>query len=399
MNIGINATLLSLDSTYRATGLSNYIAHLLHGLGQVDQSNCYTVYTGAWARDPEARQTLGLSPNFRFSTTCAPTHHPPVRFLWEQTAHALATRNMDVIHSPVNVIPLLSSRPRVVTIHDLTFLLFRDRHLPAKREYLRIMTRLSARSADAILADSENTRQDVIRLLDVDPAKVITVPLAADKEYQWFGETQSGQRDVEAFRMRRGLPERYFLYLGTLEPRKNIPQLLRAYAALHRAGTRTPGTGQQGVPKLVLAGPRGWMYREIFDQVRELGLEEHVVFPGFIPREEIVWWYNAALAFVYLSSYEGFGLPPLQAMACGVPVIINNVSSLPEVAGSAGYLVSAEETEAVTRALREVAESPELRQSLRERGLARSSEFSWERTARQTLAVYEAVHQGKLQRR
>jgi len=396
VNIGINAALLSLGSTYRATGLSNYISYLLHGLGQVDQSNRYTVYTGAWARDPEAQRQLALGRNFHLSTTRVPTHYPPTRFLWEQTAHALATRKMDVIHSPVNVIPLLARRPRVVTIHDLAFLLFQDSHLPTKRLYLRLMTRLSARFADAIVTVSENTRRDVIRLLNADPAKVITVPNAADKEYQWLGETQEGEREVEAFRVRRGLPERYFLYLGTLEPRKNIPQMLRAYAGLH--GQESGAAGRAGLPKLVLAGPKGWMYQEIFDQVRSLGLEEYVLFPGFIPREEIVWWYNAALAFVYLSAYEGFGLPPLQAMACGVPVIINDASALPEVAGSAGCLVSAGETEAVTQALCEVAESQELRRSLREKGLARASEFSWERTAMETLAVYEAVHQGSLQR-
>lgn len=392
MNIGFNAALLDLGDTYRATGLSNYIYHLLRGLSALDDKNEYTVYTGAWARDLHCQKKLDLGPNFHFSTTRVPTHRPVARLAWEQTLHAASTSRLDVIHSPVNVVPLLSGTPRVVTIHDLAFLLFDDRHPPAKRNYLRVMTRLSVERADAIMAVSENTRQDIIRLLGVPPEKVTTVPLGVDREYRWLGDDAVAKRDMAAFRANKGLPDRYFFYLGTLEPRKNIPLLLRAYATLRQGRCRG---SREEPPKLVIAGPKGWLYEEIFELVKSLKLESHVIFPGFLPQNELVWWYNAALAFVYLSAYEGFGLPSLQAMACGVPVVLNNTAALSEVAGGACRLVSAEDAQVVGATLRELAESSELRSSLRERGLSRAAQFSWRRTAELTMGVYEGIRQRK----
>ena len=394
MHIGINAQLLSLSETYRAAGVSNYIHYLLRSLSRIDRHNHYTVYTGSWARRCDASALIPLGQNFRVCPSHAPTHLPLVRLVWEQTIQALRSRHLDVLHGTVHVVPLVSQMPRVVTLHDLSFLLLPEKHLRSKRNYQTVMAQMSMRRATHVIADSEYIRQGIIERLRLPPERVTAVPLAAGEEYRWLGNTTQGQCDIEAFRQKKGLPERYYLYLGTLEPRKNIPVLLRAYAQLHQEGMGR-STEFLEPPKLVVAGPKGWLYEEIFAQVKVLGLEKHVLFPGFIPREELVWWYNAALGFVYLSVHEGFGLPPLQAMSCGVPTIVNNASALPEVIGDAGLCVDASTLPSIVTALRDLANSPDLRTDLRLRGLERAAEFSWDRTARQTLAIYEEAHHGK----
>jgi glycosyltransferase involved in cell wall biosynthesis len=392
MDVGFNAQLLSLTDTYRAAGVSNYIHHLLRGLSQVDRRSRYTVFTGNWARRAEARDLLALGDNFRLVPGRLPTYRPPVRLLWEQTLQAARSWNLDVLHNPVNVVPLVARCRQVVTIHDLAFLMLPGSHLRSKSRYLTLMTRLSARRADRIITDSEFIRQSVLRLFSVPSERVVTVPLAAGEAYRWLGETLQGQHEIEAFRQKKGLPERYFLYLGTLEPRKNLPQLLKAYAAL-RAEGMDASAGE--LPELIIAGAKGWLYDDIFALVKTLELERHVQFPGFLPREEVVWWMNAALGFVYLSAHEGFGLPPLEAMSCGVPVLVNDAPPLPEVARDAGLLVDANDPGAVSAALRAIAASPDLRHDLRRRGLERAAQFSWRRTAEQTRTVYETVVQRK----
>ena len=387
MHIGINAQLLNMSDTYRAAGVSTYIDNLLRNLSAIDGADRYTVFTGQWAKDERLREKLGLGHNFTLRPSRVPTENPMARLLWEQTVLAAASTGMDVLHGPVNVVPLLSRTPRVVTIHDLAFMLFNDKHLPSKRRYLTLMTRLSARNSKTVITVSEATRADVLRLLQVAPEKVITVPIAIDEEFRYLGSDPEFCAGVADFKRQRGLPERYFLYLGTLEPRKNIPTLLTCYAALRRQGLGREGAGAD-TPKLVIAGPKGWLYDQIFAQVKELDLEAHVFFPGFVPREEIVWWYNAALGFIYLSVYEGFGLPVLQALACGVPVIINDTPALSEVAGDAGLRVNAEQQETVTEALRSIAVSAELRESLRQKGFERATHFSWQQTAVKTLEIY-----------
>ena len=385
MKIGINAHLLSPDDTYRATGVSNYTEHLLRGLSDVDAHNRYRVFAGAWARDVQKRRFYGLGRNFRWEASGLPTQRAPVRIAWEQMLWPLRSARLDVTHGAVNVVPLWGfSRhtARVVTIHDLVFMVFHDKHSPVQRRYLEAITRASVKRADRVIAVSEHTRQDVLRLLGADPKKVITVPEAAGTEFE-----PRPKAEVEEFRARRGLPERYFFYLGTLEPRKNVPALLRGYARLRAT--------QPDAPILVVAGPKGWQYEEIFGLVRELGLENSVLFPGFVPRDELVLWFNAAVCFVYLSEYEGFGLPPLQAMACGVPAIVHNASSLPEVVGDAGLIVNASEESEVAAALQRFADDERERQEWGIKALARAREFSWRRCAQETLRVYEAAHAAK----
>jgi len=283
---------------------------------------------------------------------------------------------VDLLHALAFVTPLLSPCPAVVTVYDLSFLLYPESFKRFKRFYLGTFTRLSARKARRIITISESTKRDVVRLLGVSPEKVEVVYCGIDDAFHPLAEDQAA-----ALRSKRGLPERFVLFVGTIEPRKNIGRLIEAYARLRSASSR-------GV-KLVIGGAKGWLYEDVFARVEELGLEGQVMFPGYIPASELPLWYNAAELFVYPSLYEGFGLPPLEAMACGTPVITANTSSLPEVVGEAGLTVDPLDVEGLAEAMRRVLGNEALQQEMRERGLQRAKGFSWMKTAQETMQVYK----------
>ncbi len=379
--IGINAHLLNMDSSYRSAGVSNYIENLLLGLSEVDKVNQYHLFTDVWAKKRRLTQDMALGKNFRWHPSRYPTTRPQKRILWEQTVQPLSIAKMDIVHGMSSALPLwqVGQARRILTIHDLVFLVFDDKHGMVQRRYLETVTRLSIDRADKVIAVSENTKRDIVRLLGVPEEKIVVIPEAAGPEYRPLPSAE-----VAEFRRAKGLPERFLLSLGTLEPRKNIKALLYAYAELRvLMGSRTP--------PLFIAGGKGWHYDDIFQTVQKLKLQDDVTFPGFVPREEVALWVNAATVFIYLSEYEGFGLPPLQAMACGVPVVVNNASSLPEVVGDAGYLVDASDANGVALKLRALSEDEALWQCMSEKALRKSAEFSWAKAARQTLAVYEEV--------
>jgi glycosyltransferase involved in cell wall biosynthesis len=310
------------------------------------------------------------------------TARPPARVLWEQTAQPWGVwRNrLDLLHVPVNVGPVIAPCPVVVTIHDLSFYLYPELFQPAQRSYLQHMTRQTVRQAARVIAISENTRTDIVRILGVSEDQVVVIPVGLDAEMR-----PVAQRHVEVLRQRRGLPEHMLLFLGTLEPRKNISTLLEAYALLRRR----PGW----VHRLVIAGGKGWYYDAIYATAERLGLRDDVLFAGFVPQEELPLWYNAAEVFVYPSLYEGFGWPTLEAMACGTPVVASNVSALPEVVGDAGLLVDPHDAQALATAIASVVQDPSRAASLRLAGLARAQHYSWVDTARKTCQLYHQVLQ------
>ena len=266
-------------------------------------------------------------------------------------------------------------------MHDLSFLRFPEVFRRTNRTYLSLFTRLSVRRAARIIAGSESTRRDVIALCGASPGRVITVPYGVGEEFR-----PAPPDAVEAFRRDKGLPERFVLFLGTLEPRKNISRLIEAYGVLRRRA-------DVAVPKLVIAGGKGWFYETLFTQVADLHLMDHVIFGGYVPADEVAWWYRAAEMFVYPSRFEGFGLPVLEAMASGVPTITSTASSLPEVAGDAALLVDPDDTEALVEAMTRLLVDGDLAASLREAGLRQAAQFPWTRTAAETLAVYRSVLQ------
>jgi len=366
IHIGLNAHLLSLAQTYRGAGIHWYIYNLLLNLALADQENQYTVFLGDRRFPPNPGLTLRIS--------WLPTTHPLARIGWEQLVQpfVLWQEKIDLLHSLAFVTPLLSPCPSVITIYDLSFIIFPQGFKHSKRLYLTLLTPPSARKSRRIITISESTKRDTVRLLGVSSKKVDVVYCGVDKVFHPLPE-----REVASFRQERGLPERIILFVGTIEPRKNVARLVEAYSRLRDRQV-----------KLVIGGARGWLYEEIFARVEELELTGDVLFPGYIPPEELPLWYNAAELFVYPSLYEGFGLPPLEAMACGTPVITSNVSSLPEVVGEAGLTVDPMDSEGLAEAMNQVLGDGALRQSMREWGLARAGRFSWAKAARETVGVY-----------
>lgn len=373
MHFAVNAHLLSPAAGYRQAGVSRYIDQLLRPLLRSAPDDRWTVYA---PRGVE--RTLDQPANTCLRASRLPTTNPVARIFWEQMlAPAILLRNRpNALLCPLNVVPLLTSCPSVVTVHDLAFLRFPERFRPARRRYLALLARASVRRAAHVLTVSEFTRREVIDLLGVPAGKVTATPNGRDER---LGPLPA--EAVAGFRAAHKLPETFMLFLATLEPRKNLLTLLRAYAAA-RDTLRMP---------LIVAGGKGWMYEPIFKLVEELDLRDHVRFAGFVPPDELGLWYNAATAFVYPSLYEGFGLPPLEALQCGTPVITSNVTSLPEVVGDAAITVDPTDVTALADALVRVATEPGLRDELRERGPRQAAKFSWERTAAGTLAVLRAV--------
>lgn len=293
-----------------------------------------------------------------------------------------AIEHLALLHSMAFVQPVVTRVSSVVTVYDLTFLLFPYLFRPLNRLYLQWGTRFSLRRARQVIAISERTRQDLIRIYGLDPARVIVAPCGVDPAYC---PSPADPAESEALKARYHLPERFILYLGTLEPRKNLPHLIRAYALARQSAA---------LPKLVLAGGRGWYDEPIDRAIAESGVQEEIVVTGYFPGPDLPALYRAAEAFVYPSLYEGFGLPPLEAMACGTPVIVSNASSLPEVVGDAGIQIPPEDEQSLADALAEVAHNDSLREDLRHRGLAQAARFTWERTAQITAGVYRQVLAG-----
>jgi glycosyltransferase involved in cell wall biosynthesis len=376
MRIALNAQLLSSTPGYRSGGINRVIFELLAHLGKVPSRSRYVVFA---PESGENRRLLAAS-NVEPSLTRLPTHRPAVRIGWEQTLLPveLTRRRIDLLHSLAFVSPLLWRGPSVVTVYDLSFLQFPEVFNRPNRVYLSTMTPPSLRRADRVITISEFVRQDVIRRCGVDPDRVIAIPLAADARFH-----PADAESLARFRKERGLPSRFILYMGTLQPRKNVETLVRAYAELRREGPLEHA--------LVLAGGKGWQYESIFALVRQLGLENEVHFPGFVPDEEQALWYTAADIFAFPSLYEGFGLPPLEAMACGTPVVASTSSSLPEVVGDAGALVEPTDVGGLSATLRHLLDDESRRVRMRKGGLARAASFSWRRMAEETIQVYDQV--------
>ncbi|MDH7488469.1 MAG: glycosyltransferase family 1 protein [Anaerolineae bacterium] len=369
MRIGLNAQLLSLSDSYRGAGIAHYIHQTLIHLPRAG-AHTYIAFVADKAFRADGMEIV---------PSRLPTARPPVRILWEQTflPVELARRGIDLLHAMAFVTPMLSSVTSVVTVYDVSFALFPESFRPFNRWYLTTMTRRSVRKARAVLAISQNTADDLHRLWGVPREKIHLAYCGVDDIFRPLPASE-----VASFREANGLPAQYILFVGTLEPRKNVVRLVEAFALLKK----------QDLPhKLVLAGGKGWMYEPIFAAVERLGLASDVIFPGFVPRQELPLWYNGAAGFVYPSLYEGFGLGPLEAMACGTPVVVSDRASLPEVVGDAGLTVPPDDVSALAEAMAAILREPSLAAQLRERGLRRAGEFTWERTAQATVQAYECV--------
>lgn len=382
MKIGIDCSQVSAEST----GVGLYEYNLVSALSRVDRENDYLLYPafyGLFLRGGR-KEMLPNTGNFRVAFFGVPS--VLVKPLWSPVIPAAIKERMlgdvDVVHSTTYAAPRLRDRKKrlVATIYDLTALTHPECH---RRQNVRICVkgiRDAVRYADAIIAISEHTKKDLVEHAGCPPELVTVTPLAADPMYRPVDEPAGHDR----VRTRYGLPRRYILFIGSLEPRKNVRTLIEAYA-------RLPERLRQEF-SLVVAGARGWKNSDVQDTVGRLGVEDHVTFAGYIDRADISTVYSMAEVFVYPSLYEGFGLPILESMACGTPVITSNTSSMPEVAGEAAELVTPTDTDELASALTRVLDDEALRLDMRARGLERSGEFTWERCARETVGVYEKVY-------
>ncbi|MHB1295174.1 MAG: glycosyltransferase family 4 protein [Anaerolineae bacterium] len=366
MRIGIDARL----THYRQAGISQYIVELLRGLARCESDDTFVVLQSIKSRKP-----ILDGPNFLSRRLYTPSHH---RLEQLTLPIEIGAQHLDVLHSPDFIPPLRAKCRSVITIHDLVFMLY-PHFLTKDAAHYYGQIDQAVRRADAIIAVSQATRSDVIRLLGVDEHKITVIYEAASPVFRPMRSQELTARVNGRF----GLRSPFLLFVSTIEPRKNIPNLLRAFRQLL--------DNYHLDVKLVLAGEKGWLFDEVYALANELNLANDIRFLGRVTTEELLWLYNTAEGLVAPSLYEGFGLTPLEAMACGTPVIVSNVSSLPEVVNDAGLSVDPDDVDALTVAMWRVLDDSELRKKLIEKGLKRATVFSWDKTARETLALYHSL--------
>jgi glycosyltransferase involved in cell wall biosynthesis len=363
--VGFDATTL----TGQISGVGGYTARLLEAL-------CAEVGRGALDRlvvfSNREVQLAGPPPVEVYAG-----HRFPVRSIWMQLVLPRILRELrpDVVHFTNYLAPVLTDAPYVVSFHDMSLTLLPEAHTLKKRLLTASLIPTVARRARRILVPSESTRRDVARLLSVDSGRIRLVPYAASPLYRPLS-------DGLGTLARRGVQPPYFLYVGTIEPRKNLARALRAF------GRIAPSLPDH---RFVIVGQSGWKYGEVLQEARRPALANKVVLTGYLPEEELPVLYNHATALVYPSLYEGFGLPLVEAMACGTPVLTSSGSSLSEVAQDAALLVPPLEEDKLADAMSALATDEGLRADLRRRGLLRAAAFSWERTARETIEIYREV--------
>lgn len=368
MHIGIDCRL----PTYQMGGISQYIILLIQAMGKIVTQEQVTIFHSR----KEARAFLPAN-NALFSRSdlWTPCHH---RLERKALSLELFRHKLDIFHSPDFIPPQGGFMKRIITVHDLTFLYYPEFLTAESRRYYLDQIEWAVSAADHIIADSEATRQDLIRMLSVSPPKATTIYLAANPVYEMEYKAHTINDTMDEYGLERG----FILNVGTLEPRKNLPTLLRAYARLRKERKIT-------VP-LVLVGNKGWIYEEVFATIDSLGLKESVRHLSGIPDEKLAHLYHLSGVLAFPSYYEGFGLPALEAMHCGCPVIASNRGSLPEVTGNAGVSLPPDDEDAWVDGIAKVLEDADFAEELRKEGRQQARRFTWENAARETLEVYRA---------
>ncbi|HEX6290521.1 MAG TPA: glycosyltransferase family 1 protein [Herpetosiphonaceae bacterium] len=366
MSDGLRIVVDARATTPHFPGVARATLGLLSGLAEIELRHHIAVLS--YGDDPPPTQVAFARPQI----ARIPTRAAPLK-LAQQWRLPLLSRIVqpDVWHAPYYIRPFWGVPRPVVTVFDVIGRVVPGALPPRSRLLFELSLRLSLRGANQIITSSAATKRDLIREYRISDELIRVIPLAADRSF-----TPQPAARIQPIRERYALPERYLLYFGSNKPHKNLATLIRSFA---RVGTDVP---------LVIAGAWDRRYTEPRQIVQTLGLEQRVRFIHDVPAADVPALLSGALAFVFPSRYEGFGLPLLEAMACGTPVIASNTSSLPEVVGDAGLLVAPEEGP-LAEALHTLLDDPVLRERLRERGLARAACFTWAETARRTIAVYE----------
>jgi glycosyltransferase involved in cell wall biosynthesis len=383
VRIGINALFLQRPTT----GIGQHLFHLLKGLDENDDENTYVLFTPRLRRSAIGRFPQ-LSDRFENIEVVSALRRFGEHFenlFWEQVdiVRHCHRESIDLLHSPYFSAPLFLPAKTVVTVHDVIPLVMpKYRERPQSRMYTDFVA-FTVRRADAIITVSQYSKQDIVRMLKIPEERIHVIGNAVDSSYRPITD----KRLIDSVRERYGIGPKYLLYFGGFDIRKNVERVLQAYAAL-------PESIQEEY-QLVIAGRLHLLGHPLYPDprplIQELGLDERVVMTGQIREQDKAPLYSAAALYLFPSLYEGFGIPVLEAMACGAAVVTSSITALPEVVGDAARLVDPYSVEAITEAMTELLEDDALRNSLRERALERARHFSWQRVAEQTLDVYNRL--------
>jgi glycosyltransferase involved in cell wall biosynthesis len=369
MHVGIDASRIALEER---TGTENYTYNLIEAIKKVDKVNKYTLYFNK------------LPQYFEISQSNVSTRYIPMLRFWTQ--FRLLTEVMlnppDILFIPAHTLPLIrrASLKTVVTVHDLGSEFLPEYHQFPQKLYLNWSTKFAVAQADSLIAVSESTKRDLVKKLGAKPGKISVIHEGIDKSFYF----KRDQEEINRVRSHFGLTRPYLLFVGTVQPRKNLEFLISAFAEAKIKGF-----------DLVIAGKPGWLYEEIYKAPAKFAVEKHVKFLGFVDSQYLPGLYSGAGAFVYPSLYEGFGLPLLEALACGCPIIEANNSSIPEVVGEAGLLFKTNDKKDFIKQLRRVLKDDLLLASLEVKAEEQLKKFNWDKTAKETVELFEKVYYDK----
>ncbi len=371
MRIGINAQSMYGD----LSGVHYCILDLIEALAHADTTNEYVIYVNRTFDIDK----LSTADHVNHRKSRFPNQFRLVRIAWEQTMlpSILQKDGIDLLHSPAYVAPLFATIPVVVTIPDVIAFLHPKLCRFANRVHFRLFLPAVAKRARRIITVSETSKRDIMRVLSVSGDRIDVVANGVHSQFT-MSISPAILQDV---RRTYSLPDHYLLYVGNIEPKKNLERVIEAHSLLrNRYGVRRD---------LVIVGRKAWLCADVFKKVRELGTEQSVSFTGYVPRDHLPSLYNLADAFLFPSLYEGFGIPPLEAMACGTPVVASNTPALKEVTAGAALLVDPLSAEAIAAETNRILTEPELREDVVQKGIECAKLYSWERAARETVIVYE----------
>ncbi len=378
----------------RRTGVEEYTRYLLDNLFSIDKKNEYVLFLNSWKKTKVNLSWLEKYPNVKVKKFSFPNKLLNLMFWycgWPKIDHLVG--GADAVFSPNIIFGNASAKTKsVITIHDLSF--FRhSEYFSWKRKWWHIFInpKKICCSANKIITVSNSTKNDLISLYKIKPEKITVIPSAVADNFRVIDRNDGKLIKVKE---KYNLPYKFILFFGTIEPRKNIVGLIRAFNLLQAEQAETPGVLNFRHPvskwaqyNLVIAGEKGWMNEEINDEIANSPFREKIQIINCVPDEDKVYLYNLASLFVYPSFFEGFGFPPLEAMKCGVPVIVSNNSSLPEIVGDAGIIIDPDKPDEIFLAMKEILENSKLRNILIAKGLEKSRKFDWKKTAKKTLKV------------
>lgn len=371
MRIGMDLTTI----WRQPTGNVNYGIELTRALLQLDRKNEYVLFFSQEIHPAfvQLRDRFeAVTTRYRHEVACK-----NLLFPFEPRV-----RTLSVLHFPMFTPPWRCACPYVWTIHDGTPWMFPETMTMGSRMYFRLLTPIGLRRASVIITDSETARQDLMRCLGLPPEKLEIVVTGLKPSFL----ADVAKSDLEAVRKRYDLPDRYLLFVGTVEPRKNLARLIRAVGMLKRERSLAI--------KLVVVGRQGWLYSPIMREVEKNNLKDQIMFAGYVPDADLPALYRMASLFVLPSLHEGFGVPPIEAMACGCPTVLSNAGSLPEIAGGAAYLVNPLDVADIARGIETVLQDDGMRRDLIRKGLERAKVYTWADAAKQALSIYERVGKG-----